>query len=241
MKTFRSFVFAFAVLFCTVTVSSQTADEIINKYIQAVGGTDLLTKITSVYTESTMDVMGMQGTIKTTTLNGKGMKQVMDISGSLISTCYTDKGGWSINPMAGGTSAVDMPEGQYNSGKEQIIVGAPFINYAEKGYKAELIGTEAVGNINAYKINMTSPENISSLYYFDPNTSYLIKSVQEIEMEGQMIDNVINYSDYRQTDGYLAPYKMEMVIAGGQFTMSMTVTKVELNKPVDEAIFARPQ
>ena len=241
MKTFRSFVFAFAVLFCTITVSAQTADEIINKYIQVVGGTDLLTKITSVYTESTMDVMGMQGTIKTTTLNGKGMKQEMDISGSLISTCYTDKGGWSINPMAGGTSAEDMPEGQYKSGKEQIIIGAPFINYAEKGYKAELVGTETVGNVNAYKINMTSPDNISSLYYFDPNSSYLIKSVQEIEMQGQMIDNVINYSDYRQTDGYSAPYKMEMVLAGGQFTMSMTVTKVELNKPVDEAIFAKPQ
>jgi len=60
-------------------------------------------------------------------------------------------------------------------------------------------------------------------------------------MEGQMIDNVINYSDYRQTDGYLAPYKMEMVHSRRTITMSMTVTKVELNKPVDEAIFARPQ
>jgi hypothetical protein len=37
------------------------------------------------------------------------------------------------------------------------------------------------------------------------------------------------------------PYKMEMVMAGGQFSMTMAVTKVELNKPVDEAIFVKPQ
>jgi len=241
MKTYRSFVLAFAALLCAVTLSAQTADEIINKYVQAIGGKDFLSKITSVYTESSMDVMGMQATVKSTTLNGKGMKQEIDVQGNLMVTCLTDKGGWSINPMAGGTSPEDMPESQYNSGKEQIVVGGPFVNFAEKGYKVELIGTEAVGDINAYKIKLTSPDSISAVYFFDPNTFYLIKSMQETEMQGQMIDNVSTYSDYKQADGFSMPYKMEMVMAGGQFTMTMTVTKVELNKPVDETIFAKPQ
>jgi hypothetical protein len=87
MKTLKSFAIAFTAIFCTVTVSAQTADEIISKYVEAVGGKDLLTKITSVYTESTMDIMGMQGNVKTTTLNGKGMRQDMDISGTTITTC----------------------------------------------------------------------------------------------------------------------------------------------------------
>lgn len=240
MKTYRSFVLVFAALLCAVTVSAQTADEIINKYVQAIGGKDLLSKVTSVYTESSMDVMGMQATVKSTTLNGKGMKQEIDVQGSLMVTCLTDKGGWSINPMAGGTSPEDMPQSQYNSGKEQIVVGGPFVNFAEKGYKVELMGTEAVGDVNSYKIKMTSPDSISAVYFFDPNTFYLIKSMQETEMQGQVIDNVSTYSDYKQADGYTMPYKMEMVMAGGQFTMTLTVTKVELNKPVDETIFAKP-
>jgi hypothetical protein len=214
MKTYRSFALSFIALFCAVTASAQTADEIINKYVQVIGGKDALTKISSVYTESNMDVMGMQTVVKTTTLNGKGMKQEMDIQGSLITTCYTDKGGWSINPMAGSSSAETMPESQYNTGKEQIIVGAPFINFAEKGYKVELLGNEAVGDVNAFKIKMTSPENVSAIYYFDPNTSYLVKSTQEVEMQGQLIDNVITYSDYRPTEGYAMPFKIEMVMAG---------------------------
>lgn len=241
MKTYKSFSLLLIALFCAVTVSAQTADEIISKYIQVIGGKDLLTKITSVYTESTMDVMGMSGDVKTTTLNGKGMKQEMDISGTLMTTCYNDKGGWSINPMTGATSPEAMPEAQYNSGKDQIIVGAPFINYAEKGYKAELMGTETVDTVNAYKIKMTAPDSTSSVYFFDPGTSYLVKTIQSMEMQGQMTDNEITYSDYRQVDGYAVPYKMDMNIAGGQFQMAMIVSKVELNKPVDEAIFSKPQ
>jgi hypothetical protein len=240
MKTLKSFAIAFTAIFCTVTVSAQTADEIISKYVEAVGGKDLLTKITSVYTESTMDIMGMQGNVKTTTLNGKGMRQDMDISGTTITTCYSDKGGWSINPMTGATSPEDMPTSQYNSGKDQIVIGAPFINYAEKGYKAELVGNEAVGTINAYKIKLTAPDSTSSVYFFDPATSYLVRTVEQMDMQGQMTDNEITLSDYRQVEGYAVPYKMDMNIAGGQFQMTMTVSKVELNKPVDETIFAKP-
>jgi hypothetical protein len=143
--------------------------------------------------------------------------------------------------MTGATSPEVMPEAQYNSGKDQIVVGAPFINYAEKGYKAELLGTEAVGTVNAYKIKMTSPDSTSSVYFFDQVNSYLLKTIQSMEMQGQMTDNEITYSDFRQVDGYTVPYKMDMNIAGGQFQMAMTVSKVELNIPVDEAIFSKPQ
>lgn len=240
MKILKTFTIAFIAIFCTVTVSAQTADEIISKYVQAVGGKDLLSKITSVYTESTLAVMGMEGNVKTTNLNGKGMRQDMDISGATITTCYSDKGGWSINPMAGGTSPEDMPEGQYNSGKEQIVIGAPFINYAEKGYTAELVGNEAVGAINAFKVKLTGSDGKSTVYFFDPATSYMIKTIQTMDMQGQETDNEITYSDYRQVEGYALPYKIDMNIAGGQFQMGMTVTKVELNKPVDETIFSKP-
>jgi len=241
MKTYRSFALAFIALFCVFTVSAQTADEIISKYVQAIGGKDVLSKITSIYTESIMDVMGMEAAVKSTTLNGKGMKQEIDIMGSLMVTCYSDKGGWSINPFTGMGSSEDMPEAQYNANKDQIGIGAPFLDYAEKGYKAELLGTEAVAGVDAYKINLTAPDSTSSVYFFDPNTFYILKSVQESDMQGQMVENIIIFSDYRQTEGYSMPYKMDMDMAGGQFMMTMKVDTVVLNVPVNDSIFVKPQ
>jgi hypothetical protein len=239
MKTNRSIALTAMALLLTISASAQTADEIIGKYVQAIGGKDKLSKITSVYSESTMDVMGMQGTIKNTKLNGKGMRQDMDIMGSTITQCYTDKGGWSINPMGGGTTPEDMTEAQYNSAKDEIVVGAPFINYAEKGYKAELLGTDTVNKANAFKIKLTSPNNTSAVYFFDPTTFYLVRAMQQAEMQGQMVDNTVTYSDYRQTEGYSLPYKVNTDM-GGQFAMVMTVTKVELNKSVSDTLFVKP-
>lgn len=240
MKNKRILALSVLALMGASFISAQTADEVLAKYVQAIGGKDQLSKITSLYTESTLEIMGMQGLVKSTTLNGKGMKQEMDIMGNIISTCYTDQGGWTINPMAGSAAAETMPEAQYNQGKDNIFIGGPFTNYAEIGYKAELLGSEAVGDVNAFKVKMTLPDSTSALYFFDPTTFLLIKSIQQTEMQGQMIENVITFSDYQETNGYTAPHKMEMDMAGGQFAMTMTVTKVEINVPVDEAIFVKP-
>ncbi len=240
MKIMRTFALAFIALFSAFTVSAQTADEIISKYVQAVGGKELLTGLTSVYYKSTMDVMGMVADMKTTTLNGKGMRQDIDIMGSIMTTCYNDKGGWSTNPFMGSSTPEDMPEAQYNAGKDNIVIGAPFINYVEKGYTVELAGTETVGDVNAFKLNITTPLNTTSVYYFDPNTFYLIKSVEQSDMQGQMVENKMNFSDYRTVEGYSMPYKIDMDMAGGQFLMSMKVDTVMLNVPVNDSIFIKP-
>lgn len=240
MKKIRFVLFASIGLLFAAYVSAQTADEVIAKYIQAIGGKDKVTAITSLYTEGSIEIMGMQGVIKSTVLNGKGAKQDIEIMGTTITSCYTDKGGWSINPMAGGASAEPMPDAQYNSGKEQIFVGAPFVGYGDKGYKVEMLGTEAVDGADANKVKMTSPDNISSVYYFDAATGLLVKSVAQAEMQGQMVDNETIFSDYREVEGMLQPFKMVLNMAGGQFVMTATMTKIEVNKPVDEAIFAKP-
>jgi len=240
MKTIKLFTFFIIVLLSAGNIKAQTADEIINKYLDAIGGKDMLSKITSVYMESTIDVMGMQGVMTMTTLNGKGMKQDVDIMGSIITTCFTDKGGWGVNPMTGSSTPEPMSDVQYNTGKDQIYVGGPFINLTEKGYKAELLGTENVASVNAFKLKLTAPDSTSSLFYFDPTTGFMVQSVSQSEMQGQMVDNVITYSDYKATDGYFVPNKLDMSMAGGQVAMLMLVTKVELNKPVDEAIFVKP-
>lgn len=239
MKTFRLITLTVLALSFAGNLFSQTADEIISKHIQAIGGKERLSKITSLSVESTIEAMGAQGIIKSTTLNGKGMRMDVEIAGYTITSCYTDKNGWSINTMIGNNSAVIMPPAEYNLGKEQIVIGGPFVNYAEKGYKAELLGTDTL--TSAYKIKFTSPDNILSVYYFDPRTFYLLQEISHSVAMGQIIESTTYYSDYRQTDGYTIPYKTELSLEGGQYVNEMAVTKAELNAPVDELIFKKPE
>ncbi len=241
MKNNRFFTLFAAALLGTAFVSAQTADEIIGKHLNAIGGKDQISQIVSLYMEGTMDAMGNAGAIKITQVNGKGYKQEIDVMGTQVVFCYTDSFGWQIYPMTGNYSAETMPESQYQSSRDQIFIGGPFVSdYLANGYKVELMGQETVGMTNAYKVKVLSPANSESIYYFDPETYYLIKMVQQSEMAGQTMEVVVNYSDFQKAEnGLVLPHSVDTNY-GGQVFLTVKIAKVEFNQPVDLAIFVKP-
>jgi hypothetical protein len=239
MKTSKILLVATMALL-TGYVSAQTADEIISKYIDAIGGKEKLASVTSMLTEATLDVMGSQGIVKTTLLVGKGAKSEIDVMGTQVTMCITDTAGWTINPMGGIYSAQNMSPAEYNAGKDQLNIAGPFVDYAAKGYTVELVGQETVGITTANKIAVTTPDNMVTNYFFDPATNLLIKTVQMTEMMGQQMEISVNYSNYQATEaGVLIPFGSETSY-GGQFFLVANINKVEVNQPVDPAVFAKP-
>lgn len=228
-------------LLCASFLTAQTAEEIIDNYINAIGGKELIQQISSVYTEGSLDAMGNMGTIKTTLLSGKGFKQEIDVMGTQVVMCYTDTMGWQINPMTGNYSADYMPEAQFKSGKDNIYAGGPFANdYVTLGYKIELVGQENVLGVNAWKMKVMSPDGTESMYFFDPDTWYLIKTILKAEAMGAPMEIAVLFSDYQKPEnGFAMPFTLETDY-GGQFFLTAKITKVEINQPVDVAVFAKP-
>src|SRR5579863_288081 len=200
-----------------------SADEIVSKYVAAIGGKDAISQVKSIYSEASVQVMGSDNPSTTTLVDGVGFKSETEINGAKIVTCYTDKGGWNVNPMAGQNDPTPMPEDIYNAGKGQIYVGGPLYDYAAKGSKVEFMGKDG----NAYKIKLTSKEGVESTYFID-GTTYLVTTVlSKAKIQDQDVDVTTKLSDYRKTDvGYLIPYAMD--IDFGQFALSIAVKKVEL-------------
>jgi hypothetical protein len=213
-----------------------TADQIVAKHIEAIGGKAAISQVKSLTIESSTSVMGNDAPTVTTVVDGVGYKNETDFNGTKIVQCYNDKGGWMVNPMAGAADPTPMPEDQYNQGKGQIYVGGPLFDYAAKGSKIELMGKDG----NAYKIKLTSKENSETTFLIDA-TSYLITTVQgKAKMQDQDVDITTKFSDYRKTDaGYMIPYAIDIDL--GQFQLSVAVKKVELNKTIDPAEFQMPK
>ena len=211
-----------------------SADEIVAKYIDAIGGKDAISKVKSMYMETSVEAMGNDnpGTIEV--MDGVGYKSETDFNGATIIQCYTDKGGWTVKPMMGASDPTPMPEDVYNTGKGQIYVGGPLFDYAAKGSKIESMGKDG----NAYKIKLTTKEGVESTYKIDA-TSFLLTEVQaKGKMQDQEIEITSDYSDYRKTDaGLMMPYSIAIDL-GGQFALTMTIKKVELNKTIDPSDFA---
>ena len=216
--------------------SAPTADEIVTKHIEAIGGKAAIGQVKSMTIESSTSVMGNEAPTVTTVVDGVGYKNETDFNGTKIVQCYNDKGGWMVNPMAGASDPTPMPEDQYNLGKGQIYVGGPLYDYAAKGSKVELMGKEGT----AYKIKLTSKENTETTFLID-STSYMITTVlAKGKMQDQDVDITSKFSDYRKTEvGLMVPYAIDIDL--GQFQLSVAVKKVELNKTIDPATFELPK
>lgn len=226
-------------LFAVVIANAQTADEIISKHIDAIGGKDKLSKLTSVYIESGTEVMGNESTSKTTILNGKGFRSEADFNGQQIVQVVTDKGGWGINPLAGSSDPIPVPAEQYKVAEDQIYVD-PLFNYTARGSKVELLGKEKAGAVDAYKLKYTNKDSAETTYYIDPSSYYIIQAVKKGNAMGQEVTVTVGYSDFKKTDfGVSLPYSTNIDM--GQFALKVATKKVEVNKTVDPSIFEIPK
>lgn len=238
MKKLFTAIIVLSILAITTMAKAQTADDIITKHIEAIGGKDLLAQVKSIYFEGSATAMGNDYPTNTTILAGKGFKTVTSVNGSDIIQCFTDTSGWSVNPFAGQTDPTPLPPDMVKRGKTSIVIGSPLIDYKAEGYKDSLEGRELINGINAYKIKLSQP-GISITYYIDPNTYYILKSDTEFNMNGTNINSTTFYSNYKKTVvGFIVPYTLGVNNMGTDVTINYAT--VTVNKDVDPKIFIMP-
>jgi hypothetical protein len=218
-------------------VPSLTADEVVAKYLDAIGGKAAIGQVKSISMELSVQVMGNDAPGTTVVVDGVGYRNETLFNDSKIIQVYTPKGGWQVNPMAGMMDPTPLPDDQYKAGKDQIYVGGQFYDYAAKGSKIELLGRDG----DTYKIKLTTKDDLATTYVIDGATFLVRSATRAGKMQDQDVDITTTYTDYRKMDGgYTVPYAIG-VDFGGQFQITIAVKKVEVNKTIDPAIFDMPK
>jgi hypothetical protein len=224
----------------TLAVRAQSADEIVGKHIDALGGKAVVTGIKTIVMESSIAVNGQDVASTTYIVNGKAFKSEADFGGAKYVQVVTDKGGWAINPMAGQTTPVALPDEQVKVGQAQLQIGGPLVDYATKGYKVELIGKDTAGGANAFKLRLTGIPGSEATYFINGKTWLLDKEIDKVNAQGQDVEITTTYSDYKKADGGYV-YAGTREIARPQITLTITNNKVDVNKEIDPKIFDMPK
>ena len=234
MKITKFYLLLLTAVSLSFAAKAQTADDIIGKYVDAIGGKDKISQIKSIYTDATVSVMGMDGAASVSLLVGKGYRSEIEVNNTKVIQVVTDKGGWAINPYAGASDPTPMPDDQYQGSKDDIWVGGSLLNYKANGYTAELLPKDG----NNYPIKVTAGKNVFT-YYIDATTYLLNKIAIIAAIQGQSANVTETYTNYQKTDfGYLAPFKVDVDL--GQVQLSYVAKAVTVNKDIDPKVFDMP-
>jgi hypothetical protein len=233
MKQLRTACIVLLASLVTVGATAQTADEIVAKHVEALGGKDKLNSLKSVRMEMTMNIQGNDVPLVLTQVQNVGQRvdiTFMGMSGYVINT---PTAGWSYIPMQGQTKPEPMPDEAVKVAADQLDIQGPLVDYKAKGHTVELLGKEDVEGTECYKLKLTYKSGRFTTFYVDPKTYYIIRSVSKQNAMGQEVELTSNYSNYKKTDdGYVFPMSMSSSMQG-----EMTVTKLETNKPVADTTF----
>ncbi|MFM2360239.1 MAG: hypothetical protein RLY16_2232 [Bacteroidota bacterium] len=220
-------------LLVQVVAQAQTAEEIIEKYIAAIGGADNVRKINSMKVTGHVEVQGIEIPFDVAAVNGKGFRTDAEFQGNKIIDIVTPTKGWSQNPFAGKTSIQPLTDDELKEKLDELDIQDAFVDYAAKGSTIESLGKDEEDGNEYFKIKLTTKNKNESVYYFDLKTNLIYKRESIMKQEGQEIKMTAKNFDYQFTEiGVKIPFKVDQ---GGMVMVYKTVT---FNVPVDEKIFS---
>lgn len=234
MKLIKYLSFAVTGLLFSAMTFAQTAEELVEKHISAIGGMENWKKVNSIRQEATLSVQGMDIPVVITAVHNKATKQEYTVMGMTGYSIITAEGGWNFNPMQGQTKPQPITQDELKYGKDQLDLQGDFVDYKAKGHSIQLMDKEDVEGVECLKLKLTRKSGNESIFFFDPKTYYIVRTSSKISANGQEVESVVNLSNYQKLpEGIVVPHTIE----NSAIPAPITLTKVIINGKIDEAVF----
>lgn len=234
------FLATFLFLF-TGFAQAQSAEEIVNKHIAAIGG-NKWAQVEAVKSEAKISADGAPGMsigMTMVAVRNKSLRMDVSVMGMTQTTVLNGDAGWSNNPFMGKMEPEPITPDQVKSMADMTDVDGTLIGYKEKGYTIEYLGTEDVDGTEAHKIKVNKGGKRMEYSFIDPSSYYEIKNVRVEEVDGKEVESATIYSNFKTQDGLVFPFTIQQndPLMGGS---TVTITGITINPLVDPKTFVMP-
>jgi hypothetical protein len=209
-----------------------TADQIVNKYIEAIGGKAAWSKVNSLVMKGTLKLQGAELQMTSTVVDKKGMRQDFTVNGMTGYQIITPDSGWNFSPFQGQKIPEPITADDLKQGQDQLDIQGNLIDYAAKGHTVELMGRDDVDGIETYKLKETLKSGKEETIYIDPQSFLIIRDVIKEKANGKETEVKTDLSNYKKLpEGILVPMSIKLPFG------ELNITDVKVNGNVDPSLF----
>ena len=198
-----------------------TAKVVINKYVDAIGGTKNLLNVSDRTTVMSATIQGVN--IAITSYQKAPDKLHQNIKAGAMDQKIIFDGDNGVMEVGGKSTKLtgkDLEKLKLESTMNLIL------DLDHYNVKATLKGIEKVDGKEAYKIELNLPSGITWTQYYDTQTGLKIRELKPIESPQGTFTQESNYSDYQVIDGVKYPFSIKQNLGRQSFEFKVDSIKV---------------
>lgn len=214
-------------IFRAKPLPEKTPQEIINDYIDAIGGEQKISGIKTITLVMEADIQGMKIEIDTNRdMEGLRLMQQMVVDGNVMQkTVVKDNEGYmsmmgQIKPLS---------EDELATLKTNIYA-FPEMHYKDMGFSVTRGENATINGEEAYELIVINSAGLESKEYFSISTGLKLKMAAEVA--GDII-----FDDYEEVEGILFPMKVTISNPMLPVPMETRVVSIQVNERLDDSLF----
>jgi len=220
---------------------SPTVGEIVAQHVAARGGLKKIRSIQTLRQKGHATAGADRRALVTRELKRPGRIR-FEFTTQGVTGVYASDGhhGWQVSPFDADMGPKPLPDEVVAEAIEQADIEGPLVDWKGKGHRVELVGREAVGGRETYKLKLTLKSGAVRHEYIDVKSLQLVRTESTRQLRGLPTQIETTFGDYKKSSGILFPHLIEIGAAGRPQRLRVVVDSIEVNPPLSDARFAMP-
>ena len=214
-----------------------TAEQILAKYIAAVGGKDAGAKFKTTVMKGTIErVEGRNASLEVTLKQPDKYLITQTAPQSVTAMGVNGDSAWVKNSEG----SRKLSGRTLEQSRRTVAVYYSPIKVMEQPAQMKVLGTEKIGDLEAYVVAVVVDPNKTRRFFFDVQKGLLLRELTTTRTMLSPLPEQIDFEDYRDVDGIKLPFTIRTSDADRYSPATRRFTEIRHNIAVDDAIFNLP-
>ena len=207
-----------------------TADSVIQKYIESIGGSDSIKNVVDRTTVMRGTVQGQNVTIVSYQKSPNKLKQDIKFGTFNQRLLYDGQKG----VMSTGENEIEILDEELEKLKAEATLDF-ILHPADYGVQIILVGMKIIEAKNCYEVRFTLPSGTNWTQFFDAESGYKVKEEKKVVTKQGSFDQQTFFYDYKPVNGVKYPFRIKQSFGAQQ--LEFNVSSIKTNSGLKDEIF----